>query len=212
MHLVMFDIDGTLVESHGFDADCFQAAIQDVLGISIDTDWEKYDHATDTGILNQVIDGMTLSEDRELVIASVKRRFIENISDYLNKNGISSLQGAADFLSHLMARKDVKLAIATGGWLESAQLKLRAAGLDTQKIPLASSSDHFKRVEIMKIAASRCGDFRYESKTYFGDGAWDLKASRVLGYKFIAVGSRLEYSPSIQDYRKIKDILGYFGL
>ena len=31
MNLVMFDIDGTLVESNDFDSKCYQAAIQDVL-------------------------------------------------------------------------------------------------------------------------------------------------------------------------------------
>lgn len=42
MHLVLFDIDGTLVESYDFDTECFQAAIQDVLGVTIRPDWGHY--------------------------------------------------------------------------------------------------------------------------------------------------------------------------
>ncbi len=38
MHHVMFDIDGTLVESYEFDTDCFTSAIQEVLGININTE------------------------------------------------------------------------------------------------------------------------------------------------------------------------------
>jgi phosphoglycolate phosphatase-like HAD superfamily hydrolase len=212
MHLVMFDIDGTLVESFGFDAVCFKDAILDVLNTKIDDDWDKYDHVTDSGILNQIIDEINNSGDRELVIASVKNRFIERVSDYLEQNSISPIQGASEFLSHLMARQNVKLAMATGGWLEPAQIKLKAAGFNICEIPIASSSDHFSRVEIMKIAESRCGVFQYESKTYFGDGPWDLKASEALGYNFIAVGARVAYSPSIQDYTKTKEIMNYIGL
>lgn len=33
VHLVMFDIDGTLVESYDFDSICFVDAVHDVLGV-----------------------------------------------------------------------------------------------------------------------------------------------------------------------------------
>lgn len=58
MHLVLFDIDGTLVESCDFDTTCFQAAIKDVLGVSIDPDWSRYRHVTDSGILSEVVEGL----------------------------------------------------------------------------------------------------------------------------------------------------------
>ena len=35
VHLVMFDIDGTLVDSNDFDSECYYEAIQDVLNIQI---------------------------------------------------------------------------------------------------------------------------------------------------------------------------------
>jgi phosphoglycolate phosphatase-like HAD superfamily hydrolase len=211
MHLLMFDIDGTLTESVDFDAECFKATVQDVLNITIDTNWETYRHATSWGILDEIIDRHNPSKDRDLIFAEVKKQFTERVSDYLTENDISPIQGVSNFLSYLMERKDVQLAIATGGWLESAQLKLKAAGIETNGIPMATSSDHFSRIEIMKIAESRCRNSQYQSKTYFGDGPWDLEASRVLGYNFVLVGSQLNYSPAIQDYTAIKDIMSYIN-
>jgi len=81
-------------------------------------------------------------------------------------------------------RDSVSLSIATGGWEETALLKLQSAGIDVSGIPIASSNDHYARIEIMKMArvkASACESFPV---TYFGDAAWDQKACRELGYNF----------------------------
>jgi beta-phosphoglucomutase-like phosphatase (HAD superfamily) len=39
VHLVVFDIDGTLVESAEFDGDLYAQAIEEALGFEIDTKW-----------------------------------------------------------------------------------------------------------------------------------------------------------------------------
>jgi beta-phosphoglucomutase-like phosphatase (HAD superfamily) len=36
MHLVVFDIDGTLVDSGEYDSDLYAQAIKDVLGVQVD--------------------------------------------------------------------------------------------------------------------------------------------------------------------------------
>lgn len=67
MNLVMFDIDGTLVESYDFDASCFVQAVQNVLDICIDTDWSKYVHVTDSGILDEIISTHCIGGQREQI-------------------------------------------------------------------------------------------------------------------------------------------------
>lgn len=208
----MFDIDGTLVESNDFDSECYYAAIRDVLDIEIDTNWDTYHHVTDSGILRQIIDDLHLQSDRDLIITSVKERFLHCISAFLTKHEVSPIRGAPAFLAHLKNREDVAVAIATGGWLESAKLKLEAAGIDETWIPITSSSDHFSRTEIMKIAELRSGNSQYESRTYFGDSAWDLRASEVLGYHFVLVGSRIECHRAIPDFTAADDVMAYIGL
>ena len=54
---VIFDIDGTLVESSGFEDDLYVAAVRDVLGdVCIRKSWSTYRHVTDTGILRQIME------------------------------------------------------------------------------------------------------------------------------------------------------------
>lgn len=211
MHLVVFDIDGTLIESYDFDGECFQKAVADVLGFAIDTDWGSYHHVTDSGILNQIMDEQNISGRDEIVVA-VKERFLHHLSLYLASHKVAPIAGAIDFLAHLISRNDVHVAIATGGWRESAELKLQAAGFNAIEIPLASASDHYSRTEIMRRAELLAGSPVYASKTYFGDGPWDLKASRALDYNFVLVGSRIEYFQAIVNFSRQDDALAYIGL
>ena len=212
MHLVLFDIDGTLVESYDFDTECFQAAIEDVLGVKIGPDWSCYNHVTDSGILAEVIDGLGLQSDSERITAEVKEQFVSRVADYISCHAVSPIPGAYEFLSQLVARKNVAVAFATGGWSETAKMKLGAAGINFSSIPLASSSDHYSRTEIMRLAERRAGKSHYDSMTYFGDGLWDQKASKTLGYNFVSVGDRITSPKSVRDYTEVDVALGYIGL
>ena len=61
----MFDIDGTLIDSNEFDNDCYLAAVKEVVGIPLDTNWEKYQHLTDWGILRQTLNELCVQEEQE---------------------------------------------------------------------------------------------------------------------------------------------------
>src|SRR2546425_12228616 len=55
MHLVMFDIDGTLTETLKVDEECFVRSFKDVFGFAdLDTDWSHYPRTTDSGIFHEV--------------------------------------------------------------------------------------------------------------------------------------------------------------
>jgi phosphoglycolate phosphatase-like HAD superfamily hydrolase len=208
----MFDIDGTLVESYDFDGACFSAAVKDELGVSISSDWTRYKHVTDSGILNQIIDELNLTHERERIALSIKAKFTAQIKAHLSRHKVFAIDGAAEFLAELAERNDVALAFATGGWLETARMKLDAADIHLPEIPIASSSDHFSRIEIMKRAQVKAGYSQYVSRTYFGDGPWDLKASQDLGYNFVLVGNRIDYHQSISNFKEMDLALNYIGL
>lgn len=212
MHLVMFDIDGTLVESFGFDSTCFSLAVHEIINIEVDTNWDRYKHVTDTGILMQLIDESNHLEYTDSLVESVKQRFVLHVKEHLNQHKLEEVHGAARFVNTLLRREDVVVTFATGGWLESAQAKLIAAGFNTANIPIATSSDHYSRTEIMMLAEERAGFGVYKSKTYFGDGEWDQQASQSLGYNFVLIGDRINWEPRITDYSNIPGIIRRIGL
>ena len=215
MHLIAFDIDGTLIDSDEFDSELFVQAVQAVLGIDIDDNWSVYRHVTDGGILDEIIDNAGVKTDRLRVHSEVKKTFVGLVADYLAERGgrLPEIPGARTFLAELRSRPDVAIALATGGWEETARMKLRAAGLNPDEPSFASGSDAVSRVEIMQIAEQRALRGRRASRrTYFGDGTWDQKASLELGYDFIAIGEKVEHSARYPDFRRPDLILARLGL
>lgn len=205
----MFDIDGTLVNSYGFDEDCFLKAAEIVLGEEISSNWDEYTNTTDAGILCEAIEIYKISDNKKQIQQDFKRVFLSLISDFItkNSNSVCEIKGASQFIQKLKKRRDISVAIATGGFEETAKLKLKAVGIDTQGCAFASSSDHPSRSEIMKIAESRVDTTSpFKSKTYFGDAEWDEKASRRLNYRFILVGNRISWSERINDYQDVDSI------
>ena len=215
LHLIMFDIDGTLVDSCDFDNRCFIKTAETVLGIPLSANWEDYVSATDAGILDEAIDRHKIPGEKSQIYKDFRKVFINLVSDQIERHSgsIREIPGARQFMNLLINRNDVRVAIATGGWEETAMLKLQAAGINIEGVAFASSSDHSVRTEIMKIAESRIsGDFEFESRTYFGDALWDKEATRILGYRFILVGSRIQYNPRIENYLDNSHLLSLLNL
>lgn len=201
----MFDIDGTLVDSMRVDSHLYARAVRETLGgdVYIDETWRPYVHVTDGGILDEILAQHRFEEPRDELRSAVKRRFIELVRGHVDAGAtvLREIRGATALLQELRARPDVRVAIATGGWAETALIKLAAIGVSLDGIGFASSSDAHQRTKIMELAAQRAlRGVVPTTRTYLGDGAWDLRASAELGYRFIAIGRALDHEPRFDDY------------
>jgi len=172
--------------------------------VEFDGDWGKFEHVTDTGILKEMLAKNNIQTDFDTVEQAIKARFIELVTAFLSAHSLSEISGANDFLQELKQRDDIQLAMATGGWRETALMKLDIAGIDYSGIPIATSNDHYARIEIMKLAEDKTGGNKYISRTYFGDGSWDKKACAELGYNFIAIGNDVEHHTQFDNYLQLK--------
>lgn len=208
----MFDIDGTLIDSSGFEDRCYLKAVESVVCQPVETDWTKYEHVTDTGILNEIINTLDLTNERDRIHLKVRQLFLEFITSHISISPVKEIPGAGAFINRLKDRDDVVLAIATGGWAESAQLKLNSAGVDYTGMYFASSDTHPARIEIMKQAEKKCRISTFTSKTYFGDAVWDKRASHILDYNFILVGNRTNHQKQINDFIDAERVLSLIGL
>ena len=195
MHLIMFDLDGTLVKSNTLDIHCFSGAISSVMGIeNIETDWADFKYVTDEGITSEIVARRLNRPATRKESLNIKRKVHELLKSrsQTHREDFAPIPGSLDLFSSLKSNKRCGVAIATGCWKESAILKLSTAGFDVENLPIASSDDSHQREEIMRIAYTRSLDFwgvsDFETVTYIGDGVWDLKASKKLGYHFIGIG------------------------
>ncbi len=188
---IVFDVDGTLVDSDGFDVACFVAAVRQTLGdVIFQKDWANYRHATDLGILEQIMEENRIAPSPGL-LAEVRDVFGGNVRAYLDGGGACvAVPGAAEAVAGLV-KQGFGVGIATGGWSHTARMKLDCAGISAHGLPLVSSDLEPDRVEIMGECLRKLGGEPARA-IYVGNGEWDLAASRRAGWAFIGVGPRLE--------------------
>lgn len=191
MHAIVFDIDGTLLQSNEVDDALYEEAVRAVLGsVQFRESIADYDHVTDSGIIQQLLDDNQIVSE-PTYIPVIRRRFVRALNDHVQKEGpFQEIPGAKSFFNAYQKSTDHCVAIATGGWRESAMLKLDSAGFDVTDVPLATSDDSACRSEIMQIAVNALGS-EFESITYYGDALWDRKSCDELGWNFVAVGPTL---------------------
>jgi phosphoglycolate phosphatase-like HAD superfamily hydrolase len=196
MRLVLFDIDGTLTRTNETDDRCFLIALSEALGAArIDPDWDRYPDVTDSGIAWTAFETHRRTLPSAEDLRFLRARFVALLRQEFARDPdlCIAVPGAAAAVDGLAERRGYAVGLATGGWRESAELKLRHAGLWRAGLPFASASDARVRDEIMLLAAQRAGASGgvpgFESVVYVGDGAWDVRAARRLGWGFIGIGA-----------------------
>ena len=191
MHAVIFDIDGTLLHSAAVDDALYRQAVREVLGeVHLRSTLHEYPFVTDTGILWQIFADNEIDEEHGL-LDKIRAKFVDLLERHVRNHGpFSEVPGATNWLRELQSSASHAVAMATGGWRQSAELKLSSAGIDYTDIPLATANDHHERTAIMEIALASLGGV-FDSVTYYGDGPWDRDACCELGWEFVAVGPEL---------------------
>ena len=197
MKLVVFDIDGTLLDNLATEDECYVQALRDGLGLNaVSADWETYQHVSDHGIAIETYRrefGTAPSPD---AVADTIGRFVTLLAAAHDAQPISPIRGAVELMASLPSH-GWAIALATGAWRRAAQFKLVAAGLHDDAVPLATSEDGPARTDIVKTAVARAErhyDVAFDRIVSVGDGVWDVDAARTLALPFVGVaaGARAE--------------------
>lgn len=189
MPVAVFDIDGTLTDTNDVDVECYEAALLAELELEIPSDWPSFDEVTDAAIL----EAACRRRGRPVPDRRVQSRVADRVAELLEialeaaPDRFRAVSGAEEIF-RVLAEAGWNVAMATGAWRPSALVKLRGAGVPHRGVPLASSSDHPVRAEIIRRAVR---GFSAEDRgpfVYIGDGVWDGRAALNLGYHFVGVG------------------------
>lgn len=125
--LLLFDIDGTLVMTGGAGQDAMAAAIRDVFGFERALDGIVLAGRTDRAILE---DALAARAGQEALLDgkydAFRRAYFGHLAREIeaDRPGKRALPGVAPLLSALAGRDDVTLALLTGNFRESAEIKL----------------------------------------------------------------------------------------
>lgn len=197
MKIALFDIDGTLVWTHGAGRRAMQRALTTVVGRAGPQD-HRYDGKTDKQIVREAmrLDGFTDADVDARMDAILSLYLVELSSEFDDRDhGSELLPGVREVLDVIEARDDVMLGLLTGNLVRGAERKLRAVGVDPSRFVVgAYGSDHEERPELPRIARERASALLGrpvpgDACVIIGDTPSDVACARPIGARAIAVAT-----------------------
>ena len=195
--LVLFDIDGTLLHSHGAGRRAMEAAMIHSFGTKGSAEY-RYDGKTDKQIVRDLMRGEGFSD------AIIDERMPQVLDDYVAglqreiaspHTRVEALAGVMTLLEALVHRSHCVVGLLTGNLEPGAQHKLTAAGIGFERFTIgAYGSDHEIRSELPAIARQRALDrhgIRFDGRAVVivGDTPSDISCGRPIGARAIAVAT-----------------------
>ena len=197
--LILFDIDGTLIDAAGAGRRAMERAFREVFVVDGFESTARVPFAgrTDPVILEAIAE--TLAVPRPLFLErrdALLHAFIDALRLEMARPDERRrvLPGVQPLLEHLGAMTGVHLGLLTGNLEAGARVKLEAFGLNPYFAAGGFSSDDPDRRQIARIACRKLSQltgvaFRARDVTVVGDTEHDVDCARANGYRSVAVDS-----------------------
>ena len=193
MKLVLFDIDGTLLNCGGLGIKALKRAMQKLYKKCPNFEESNLSGRTDLYNFTYVYTCLKGKKPTSAEIKKIFKAYIEElpkeIAELKKAGKFKLMPGIKEFLEMLKKYKQVKVALATGNTPQSAELKLKAAGLDKY---FSFTYGGFgmmtdKRPELLALAVKSCGkhfktEFDINDVFIVGDTHHDVLAAKENGY------------------------------
>jgi len=203
MHVWLFDIDGTLIDTGGAGRRAFEVVLAGEFGVTAlnvaaRAGRVSFSGRTDRAIAGDLfrshgIDDSTENWDRFL------ETYLAELGATLSSGNGQVLPGVAELLEALDQRADCELGLLTGNVQDGAQRKLAHYGLERYFAFGGFGNTFVDRNDVARMAVSAAGDFlsvptenvRFENIRFHvvGDTPADVRCARSIGATAVAVST-----------------------
>lgn len=192
MRLILFDIDGTLIDTGGAGSRSLNLALKELF--SIENAFKNISMAgkTDIEIIKEGLVKHGILVERNIdVVVEVYLRYLKN--EILNDQKHVK-PGVYELLNKLKVSRDVALGLLTGNIERGARIKLEPFMLNEFFPSGAFGSDHDDRNKLLPIAIKRFeGLYSRKIEIYdcvlIGDTPRDVECGKIYGAKCIGVAT-----------------------
>src|SRR5438874_5700250 len=191
--LLLFDIDGTLVNTGGAGVEALKLIVHNRFSAKDDLRDIEIAGKTDRAIIRDILRKYRV-EPTEEKITSFAREYIDGLLPCLSRRRGRVLTGVQQLLKRLKPQTHIVLALLTGNLQEGERLKLEHDGLWDFFEFGAFADDHHDRNELGAFARQRARtkhghDFEVASIDVIGDTGHDIACGRAFGARTIAVAT-----------------------
>lgn len=203
MTLVLFDIDGTLVDCGGQARAPFAAALVEVFGETGGLDGYDFSGKTDPRIVYDLLTGAGRAPAEVLArLDEVREAYLPRLERRLVRERMRLLSGVERLLEGLAARADVTLGLLTGNWERGARIKLARHDLNRYFAFGAFGDGRLERAELPPVAwaaalAATGRRFGAADTWIVGDSVLDVACARAHGIRCLAVASGWTPAPAL---------------
>jgi phosphoglycolate phosphatase len=191
--VVLFDIDGTLLETGGAGRAAMEAAFGEICGRPDACGHFSFGGMTDRAIARQGLEAAGESPDEARLDALVAS-YLRHLADALPRHPHRVLPGVPPLLAALAVREDVALGLGTGNVREGAFAKLRHAAIDAPFRFGGFGCDAEDRAELLRVGAERGAAMTGRPReacrvVVIGDTPRDVAAAHAIGAEIVAVAT-----------------------
>lgn len=195
-HLVLFDIDGTLLHSGGCGRASTRLAMDEVFGTIGRVDDISFAGKTDWQILREAlcpvgVSDATIEAQLDAYMTAVARHLEAIIADF----PVRPCAGAPEVVAALRDDPAALVGLLTGNMPSLVPLKLRTAGYDLADFKVSAvGSDGWDRAMLPPLALERARahagiDFAPDRIVIIGDTPGDIACAASVGARTIAVAT-----------------------
>ncbi|MEH6401991.1 MAG: HAD family hydrolase [Sneathiella sp.] len=195
-NLVVFDIDGTLMHSAGYDESMFKRAHAEHLGSELtNAHWGNFTHMTDHAINTEFFERTHGRPATVAEVTDIKNTFFGYIKAAHEEapEKFTPVKGSINAVNQLLETDGWSICFASGGWGVSSSFKLSTLGFDAALHPSAFGDTHGDRLTLVKSAIAAAAAVeqidKFDRIISIGDAIWDVETARILDLAFIGVST-----------------------
>lgn len=218
-HLVLFDIDGTLVHCGATPRRVFKQALLEVFGTAGPIDTWIFDGKTDPMIVQELMDAAGVPCSKEMTERALTLYSVALQAELPKAPGKKIYPGVRELLEEL-GKHPVLLGLLTGNIKPGAKAKLESLDLWDHFPFGAFADDSAIRKELADIAVQRALElsgqkFSGKQIVLVGDTEHDINCGRHLGVRTIGVGTGRSSAAKLLEhgtYQAFNDFSDHLGV